>query len=209
MTQDQSNWNLAAYFVRHGTTTLNEQDKYRGNQDVPLDETGILDAKKLAMYFQDKELGDAWSSDRKRAEQTAEIVLDGKGQTASPDPNFKGIDVGTLSGKPKSEHKDDEKFLETHPDEPFPGGESVNQFRRRVQPPIKRSIMSGIRNKVPSISFVHASVIHEVGNVIHGDHNICTVRPGGVAGVFTDGKQLMAKALVRPEKEEKKLTYSS
>jgi hypothetical protein len=53
---------------------------------------------------------------------------------------------------------------------------------------------------VPSVSFVHSSIIHEVSHIITGNHNAVKVKPGGVVGVGWDGKNLSAKALFREQK---------
>jgi broad specificity phosphatase PhoE len=202
MEPTSSEWKIVAYFVRHGATKLNDEGKFRGKLDAPLDENGKLDAKKLKAYFRDKEIGDAWVSDSKRAQETADEILEQKGVVASPDPNLNSIDVGNLAGEKKADHKDDTNYLQEHPEEPFPGGESINQFRSRVRPRIVRSIRNGIDNGVPSMTVTSSSVIHEVGNLIHGDHNICKVRPGGVAGVYSNGGQFKAVPLIRAAKGE-------
>ena len=36
------------YLIRHGTTTLNVQNRYRGRRDVPLDAQGWADAVEAA-----------------------------------------------------------------------------------------------------------------------------------------------------------------
>jgi hypothetical protein len=41
---DQSTRECSLYVVRHGTTTMNVENRYRGRCDVPLDAQGYQDA---------------------------------------------------------------------------------------------------------------------------------------------------------------------
>ena len=190
---------LVAYFVRHGTTEGNENGVFRGPIDYPLDQKGMQDAKSLKDYFAPIALGTAYSSDTQRARTTAETVLEPKGMVASETSDLRSWNVGYLAGLPKSEHQNDVDFFQKHEATIVPNGESLNQFRNRVQPRIKNSIMKGVSSGVPSITFTHSSVIHEVSHMLHGDHMAVKVKPGGVVGVFKSGNKLTAKALYKPE----------
>lgn len=202
--------NIIAYFVRHGETTANNQGRFRGATDYPLNEKGFVDARRLAAYFKDKPLGDAWSSDLKRAETTAGIVLDPRGIDYEPDEDLRSLNIGNLAGELKKYHKDDMDYFERNPEVVMPGGESINQFRSRVKTPVLRAIHKGIINKLPSIVFTHSSIIHEVNNIIHHDHNANLVKPGGVVGVeHTSGNSFRVHALLKPHREDATESYSS
>lgn len=191
------------YVVRHGTTELNEDGRFRGPLDPKLDAKGLQDAQKLANYFANIPIGDAWTSDKTRAQQTADTILDPKGMAASPDPNLRAWNVGYLAGEKKSTHQDDIGFYQRHADVSVPGGESLNKFRQRVRMPLLQAIAAGKQNGVPSLVVSHSSIVHELGNIIHGDHTAVKVQPGGVAGVFlgNDGK-LSFQPLVKPVPKE-------
>lgn len=191
---------IVAYFVRHGTTLLNEENKFRGPLNPPLDEKGIQDAGKLGAYFQNIDLGSSWSSDTKRAETTAKAILDPKGKSPEVTPDLRAWNVGYLAGEKKDEHQDEVGYFQSNPTEEIPNGESLNKFRQRVKPRILKAIHTGWKSGKPSLVVAHSSIIHELGNILHGDHSATLVKPGGVVGVFHDGKHFTAKPLVRPEK---------
>ena len=191
--------NVVAYFQRHGSTELNNSGKFRGSLDPDLDQHGMDDAKSASQFFAPIQLGDAYSSDKKRAESTATAILQPKGLTYESDPRLRSWNVGFLAGQPKADHKDDIEYFQRHPDAPVPGGESLNQFKQRVRPSIHRSIGSGIQKGTPSLTVAHSSVLKEVSSLIHGNHNHENVDPGGIIGVTHDPKtgQLGVKALFK------------
>jgi probable phosphoglycerate mutase/uncharacterized phosphatase len=66
------------YFVRHGETEWNKTRRIQGHYDVALNETGILQAKKLSFRFKDIPIHGIYSSDLARAKQTAQEVANVK-----------------------------------------------------------------------------------------------------------------------------------
>jgi len=60
--------------IRHGETDWNVEEIFRGQMDVPLNETGISQAKLLAEYLQDIQIEAIYSSPLQRALRTAEII---------------------------------------------------------------------------------------------------------------------------------------
>lgn len=196
---------LVAYFVRHGETPGNAKGLFRGALDFPLSEKGQKDAEHLKDYFSNINLGTAYSSDTQRARSTAETTLEPKGMTASETPDLRSWNVGYLAGLPKSEHQNDIDFFQHNDNTVIPNGESLNQFRRRVQPRIKNSILKGIQEGIPSITFTHSSVVQEVSHLLHNDYKFAKVKPGGVIGVYHNGNKLSVKALFKPDAEGHKL----
>lgn len=66
---------MKIYLVRHGQTSWNQQCRYQGSRDIPLDEDGISQVEKLAERLKDISWDGATSSDLNRAKTTAEIIL--------------------------------------------------------------------------------------------------------------------------------------
>jgi broad specificity phosphatase PhoE len=64
------------YLVRHGTTTLNVQNRYRGRRDIPLDAWGYQDAVDAARYLSRAGLTAVYTSPLRRAIATAQIIAD-------------------------------------------------------------------------------------------------------------------------------------
>ena len=63
------------YIVRHGKTVFNLEAKVHGWTDSPLSEPGILQAEKVGKGLQNIIFNTAYSSDIKRAADTARIIL--------------------------------------------------------------------------------------------------------------------------------------
>src|SRR3954453_15859255 len=64
------------FLVRHGTTTLNVQNRYRGRRDVPLDAQGYQDAVDAARQLSSVGLTAVYSGPLRRTMATAQIVAD-------------------------------------------------------------------------------------------------------------------------------------
>lgn len=61
-------------FVRHGETLWNQSKRYQGHSDIPLNETGIEQAKKVAKRLAGEKIHGIYSSDLLRAVQTGKII---------------------------------------------------------------------------------------------------------------------------------------
>ena len=66
------------YLVRHGQTDFNKGEIIQGISDIPLNGTGIQQARALAPKIKDLEFDAYYVSPLLRARQTAEIITDGK-----------------------------------------------------------------------------------------------------------------------------------
>jgi broad specificity phosphatase PhoE len=198
---------ILAYFVRHGQTGLNGEKKFRGALNPPLNEEGMTEADKLKNYFENVDLGDAYTSDTNRAETTAQIILSPKNIDPIVVPSLKALDVGYLSGQLKEGHQAEMKYYQDNPHENIPQGESLNGFRGRVRPAIQAIIRRGVTTGLPSLAVSHSSIIHELSNMLHGDHNHALVEPGGVVAVVHDGNTFKAMPILN--KSKKSSHYSS
>ena len=64
------------FLVRHGTTTLNVQNRYRGRRDVPLDAQGYQDAVDAARSLSPCGLSAVYTGPLRRTISTAQIIAD-------------------------------------------------------------------------------------------------------------------------------------
>ena len=64
------------FLVRHGTTTLNVQNRYRGRRDVPLDAQGYQDAVDAARQLSALGLAAVYTGPLRRTIATAQIIAD-------------------------------------------------------------------------------------------------------------------------------------
>jgi broad specificity phosphatase PhoE len=64
------------YLVRHGTTTLNVENRYRGRRDIPLDAQGYQDAVDAARRLSGIGLTAVYTGPLRRTIATAQIIAD-------------------------------------------------------------------------------------------------------------------------------------
>lgn len=197
-----------AYFVRHGETAGNAAGAFRGPVDFPLNNEGVRDAKNLGKWFEDKDISAVYSSPKTRTRDTADQIAIPKQLKVQVVSEFGPIDVGYLAGELKKDHEHVMDYFEKYPNEKIPMGESLNEFRARVQPPIKKVLVEGAHSAHPVVAVVHSSIIHELNHIITGDHNQILVKPGGIVGIYQHPKHGLAiKALLYPEKSEGDVPY--
>lgn len=91
------------YLVRHGQTALNAEGRLRGLSDPPLDETGLAEARNLAVAFATKRPSIVVSSPLERAVDTARVIAEAAGAARWVDEHFNDRDYGPQTGQLKEE----------------------------------------------------------------------------------------------------------
>jgi broad specificity phosphatase PhoE/2'-5' RNA ligase len=126
---------VTIYIVRHGLTSLNEEDRLRGWLDVELSDEGKKQAKHIAKFFKDIKIDKIFSSDLIRAVQTAEPISEISKVEIQKTPNLRPINFGELQGKLiKDVEPEMEKIQEiwkNNLNEPAYNGESFLDFQNR------------------------------------------------------------------------------
>ena len=84
--------------ARHGETDWNRDGIWQGHGDPPLNELGRRQAAELARRLADVQIDALYSSDLRRAYQTAETVGRAKELEITTDPDLREMDVGSWSG---------------------------------------------------------------------------------------------------------------
>jgi len=190
------------YCLRHGTTELNEENKFRGFLDVPLDDKGRADAKEAAEFLQDKGIVAIYSSDLERAMETAQIVGEALGIEPCSDYRLRPWDVGDLAGTDRDENQD---VLEDHidnPDDPLPGGESLNDFGDRTQEAIEHYLCEARTGGITLLVF-HTSNETQLQNYCEGEgaagrpESKDSVLPGGIIQVTEKKDKLTCEVVFK------------
>jgi broad specificity phosphatase PhoE len=121
--------------ARHGQSDWNATRRWQGHADRPLTEKGRAQATALAERLAHIELDAVYSSDLRRAADTARVVAEAQGLELVQLPELREVDVGAWSGLTRDEAE--ERF----PDgfarwrEGFPGwddGEHYDDMAQRV-----------------------------------------------------------------------------
>jgi len=82
--------------IRHGMTDWNKEKKYCGRRDIPLSDEGKNQALKLSRKLKSVNFDGVYSSDKKRAIQTARIIF--KGLRITKIKGLKELDFGVFEG---------------------------------------------------------------------------------------------------------------
>ena len=124
--------------VRHGYSVANKDKRFCGQNDVPLDETGYLQAEDVSEYIKDNFHVDAiYSSDLKRAYDTVKPLSDAIGVPIICHEGFREINVGdwrglTLDEAAKKFPETYEKYMTNPWASKFEGGESYADVTKRA-----------------------------------------------------------------------------
>jgi len=89
--------------ARHGETDWNRDGRFQGHADPPLNQRGREQARALAEQLDQEPLDAIYSSDLRRAYETAEIIGEQKGLEVLVDPELRERDVGPWTGLTLSE----------------------------------------------------------------------------------------------------------
>jgi broad specificity phosphatase PhoE len=194
---------LVAFFIRHGETDLNgdggPEEKFRGDLDVPLNKEGEKQAADIPKYLAGYKLSALLHSGKHRTMQTMQPLAEAKGMESHMVPNLDSLDTGDFSGLPKTdENKKKLEHYRNNPEEVIPGGESVQNFRDRVDPSVYKVIEMGKSGNAPAAACVHGSVMREISRLFHKSYDSLKVEPGGIVGIFADNQgRLLAEPLIK------------
>lgn len=174
-----------AYFVRHGTTDMNDDDKFRGDLDVPLNEDGAKQAQQLVSYFHNVTPSAIYHSTRARTLQTIGPLAKNKKIKPELLADLDSLNTGNFAGKPKDKKNEEQmQWYREHPDSKIPGGDVIREWQNRVDKGLSKVINKGVESGNPSIAVIHGSVVKELSRFLHGDIHKTKVEPGGVVAVF-------------------------
>jgi len=123
--------------VRHGQTDWNLEGRYQGQGDVPLNETGRVQARALAETLKGQTFAAIYSSDLKRASETAQIVAAPLHLPVTFDVRLREISMGEWEGQlVETVSERYAEVWESRATDPVivgaPGGEAVGQVAARM-----------------------------------------------------------------------------
>lgn len=131
--------------IRHGETSWNAERRLQGHTDIPLNSRGALQARQMAQALQDIKLkfDVLYTSDLKRAADTANAVVELFGVHAQVDSALRERHFGALQGLSISEAPIQQADIwQAHIardlEHELAGGESIQQFALRVQNALDR-----------------------------------------------------------------------
>ncbi len=123
--------------TRHGETDWNRQHRFQGQIDVPLNDIGHEQARRLAARLAGETIDVLLASDLSRARSTAQPLAEALGHPVQPQPLWREQSFGVLEGLDvptiRSEHAGLwSRWIRHEADYALPGGESTLAFFDRV-----------------------------------------------------------------------------
>jgi broad specificity phosphatase PhoE len=91
---------IAFWYLRHGETDWNAQGLSQGNVDIPLNPTGIAQARAAAQHLRNRGIASIVSSPLSRARVTAEIAAEALGLPVMLDADLREVAWGAQEGQP-------------------------------------------------------------------------------------------------------------
>lgn len=119
---------LTLFYSPHMQSVDNAAGRASGHADVPLTPDGRTQAHELGRRYQDKRVDRVFSSDLRRARETAELAFAHRGTPIDQDSRLRECDYGELTQFPTAQ-VDRGK----HVFDPFPGGESMLMVVERMR----------------------------------------------------------------------------
>jgi len=122
--------------IRHGETAWNVDTRIQGQLDIPLNDTGRWQARRLGQAVADEGIVAIYASDLLRAYETARAVADGTGCDIVTDKGLRERHFGEFEGHTWKEIEErwpaeSERWRKRDLDFAPAGGESLRQFYAR------------------------------------------------------------------------------
>ncbi len=151
---------LKIWLIRHGKTAGNLLKRYIGSTDEDLCEAGVEELRQFEYPVVDC----VYVSPLKRCRQTAEILY--PNLPFILEENLRECDFGLFENKNYKEldgNPEYQAWIDSNGTLPFPGGESVEAFKERVQNVFSRIVTEAIESRKESIALViHGGTIMSI-----------------------------------------------
>ncbi|MDB5732094.1 MAG: histidine phosphatase family protein [Variovorax sp.] len=123
--------------VRHGETAWNVDTRIQGQLDIPLNDTGLWQARRAATALAEEPVAAIYASDLARAWQTATEIAQALRLDVLPEPRLRERAFGHFEGRTFAEIEAESpaearRWRQRDPDYAPAGGESLSAFRDRI-----------------------------------------------------------------------------
>ena len=140
------------YFVRHGQTDWNKENKVMGQIDIPLNEIGIEQANVIAEKMTNLDISHIFASPLKRTIQTSEIIAWTTNAPITIIEELKNAYAGIMEGQDRG----DGKWLEDwRMGGNIEGAEPWSKFVSRIGIGLKKALAQAVNEK-PILIVGHA-----------------------------------------------------
>jgi len=124
-------------FIRPGETEWNKIGRWQGIVSIPINTVGMKQAQRLAKFVRNVGMDMIYSSDLRRAKDTATVIAEYTNTKIIYDPRLRERSMGEWQGLTSNEiqqwyRADYQKYLADRLGYVIPGGESQEQVAKRV-----------------------------------------------------------------------------
>ncbi len=152
------------FFVRHGESQWNVVNRMQGQNDIPLTEKGIKQANSIANRLVNENIDKIYSSDLKRAYETALIIGNRLNLDVTKMKEFREMNFGVWEGKTHdeimAEYQEQFLYWKKEPENTrIDGAETLQELQERSMAALNEIISS---NKEDSILVVSHGVTIKV-----------------------------------------------
>jgi broad specificity phosphatase PhoE len=196
--------------VRHGHTPLNSHgvdERLRAWIDVPLDSDGLREAVELAQRLARLPITAIYSSDLKRARQTAETIQASTNAALYTTSELRPWNLGIFGGQLLREIIPFLNLLQENPNLSAPNGESFREFYERYSRRLSELLRIAEDAAGDIIAVTHVRNLLAAGTILaHGDAEHVPVQGGPSTGSLTmiekvDGRWRMRTVKTHPVSE--------
>jgi 2,3-bisphosphoglycerate-dependent phosphoglycerate mutase len=175
--------------VRHGHTPLNshgKEERLRGWLDVPLDQQGLQEAVESAQQLAQYPISAIFSSDLKRARQTAETIEELTNARVVITDELRPWNLGVFCGQLLHEIIPFLNFLNEHPELAAPNGESFRHFYARYERRLKKMLAVAEESPGYVVAVTHVRNLLAAKTILtDGDRDRVPVKGGPSTGTLT------------------------
>jgi broad specificity phosphatase PhoE len=185
------------YLVRHGTTTMNIENRYRGRRDIPLDAQGYQDAVDAARFLGARGISAVYTGPLRRTIATAQIIADAAGV---PDIRILhgliNLNYGSWEGMTAEESQMfDPVAFDLYRTDPLkcvcPNGERLDQAQERMIAALR--LIGGRHSGESIVAITHAVMIRLVMATIldlSGEDWRVPLGRGSITEILVDGGRI-------------------
>jgi broad specificity phosphatase PhoE len=163
--------------IRHGETVWNREKRLQGHSDVFLSERGKEQAEKLAEYMKDISISVVYSSDLRRALDTAKAIAEVHALSVIPSKELRERNMGVWAGKTLDDIQ--KSYLDWEQVRISGGAYGIEETKK-----LSRRVLNELKRLVE----------------LHKGEHICVVSHGGcinsVLSEITQGKYGIGKSII-------------
>jgi broad specificity phosphatase PhoE len=200
------------YIVRHGQTDWNAFGRIQGHAPIPLNSEGRAEARRAALWLRGRRISAFYTSDLRRAVETAKIISSSIRAGWAPEPRLREANAGIWTGCNATiiAGKSPIDWQDWHTGRYRPtGGESILHLQRRAIAAVndirKRHANTDIL-LVTHLGVIRVLFAHITHRTVSAASKLCELRTGSIMVLDDDydGRfRAVTEARLRPRLESR------